>query len=766
MSASPSGPQEPEKVIITSKSWFTSLQQCVIHLVPMSASVIIMTVNIRRTYLSADLMSPVRSETINLLFLQVAAKAHEIMIVASLSLVVLQFVRHELLFGDGLPLGFIGSGITFNNFEFFFKKEFRGAMKYISLPGNKLRKVAFVSLIMIAGFVAALAGPASAVLLVPKDQDWEAGGTQFFLNGTESELWPSDLTGELSELRQFCSPDNSTSVGICPAAGFRSLWTHWGTMNSTDFRTQNVRSYAKEVSGSSFYWPVSSPWSLIPPLYSLGDSQQGTSLIQPHAATVVVLQELAEDWWKALTAVKKLSSNQVDDRVVSAKFKNAITVVHCGEPQKLQASNRTVRFPSIDGRFNFADSLPVDVDSLNGTRTDHIRFQWIHLPERFGATSIGGLFETAWEGESQSDASRAVIGCTVQAGWVPATVFTDKYTFWTGWYPWNIQFGDRTPAWNGASKSSTNGRIAFGDEWLRLLTPKAPPTAFYTESWRPSTIESIFLNAGLADYAQFRSWLSNSNSTRAKVSLLEAIVCSVVLDGLSRTGSYRAFDTSGSSSEWSIANYNLLPNFESRVLKNEQALQTPALDPDQFTTIQAEMKISGFSFQTSLASFLAMSVLLTHILLATAHIGYILYKRQSSSSWSSVAGLIALAQNSQPAFGSLANTGGGIECSQTYGQVAKIRAKNTPGIPNHKHVELLFEEHFSSEDMAVGHEPSSFRYRCLRHPATWPNRKIQVVSGDNAEIQGLSSSTERLVPETAIEAGEAMWPVYAGQPYG
>jgi hypothetical protein len=44
----------------------------------------------------------------------------------------------------------------------------------------------------------------------------------------------------------------------------------------------------------------------------------------------------------------------------------------------------------------------------------------------------GGVFETPWESDKTS---RAVIGCTVQAGWVPATVFINEYTFWTGWYP-------------------------------------------------------------------------------------------------------------------------------------------------------------------------------------------------------------------------------------------------------------------------------------------------------------------------------------------
>ncbi|KAL2832904.1 hypothetical protein BDW59DRAFT_180515 [Aspergillus cavernicola] len=698
---------EPQKVIIT-QSIPAALRCCIIHIIPLTVSSTIITLNMRGTYLGADLMSPVRSETINLMLFQLAAKGHEIMVVASLATIVLQYVRHELLFGDGLPLGLLGSGLTFNNLEFFFQKEFYGGLRYMAAHGNKPRKIAFIGIVMVAGLVATLTGPASAVLLVPKSQDWSAGGTRFFLNGTESHFWPDNLSGQMPELQRLCNQDNSTRLGVCPGGGYHSLWTHWGTMNRTTFQTQHVRPYAKDLSGSRFYWPVSSPSSLIPPLYALGDIQPGpngrTSLVQPHAATAVLLQRLAEDWWGALRARKGLSSNQVDDRTASATFRNAMTVARCGTPQILRASDTTAHFPSIDGRFDFADSLPLDVDSLNSTQTDHLRFRWVHLPRRFGAASIGGLFETSWKVTEPSEASRVVIGCTVQAGWVPATVYTDKYTFWTGWYPWNILFGDRTPAWTPTSNNSSNGRVAFGDDWLDLLTPPAPIIASGTGSWRPSTIESIFLNAGLAANEESLNgtgvaddWLANGNSSWERVSLLEAIVCSVVLDGLSRTGSYRAFNTSGPISEWSIANYNPLPDFNSLVLKSEPAIQPLAINPGESTTIEAKMEISGFSMQSSLASFLAMSVLLVHMVMATVHIIYVILKRHTSGSWSTVGELIALSQNSQPAFETLANTGGGIQCSKTYAQVAKIRVRMTPSSSNQGHIELLFNEPSASE---------------------------------------------------------------------
>ncbi|KAJ5662100.1 uncharacterized protein N7477_009716 [Penicillium maclennaniae] len=595
----------------------------------------------------------------------------------------------------------------------------------------------FVTVIVAAGLIAALAGPASAVLLVPKSQGWAAGGTQFYLNGSAGDFWPDDLSGDMSELGLLCNRNDSIHLGVCPAGGFQSLWNHWGTVNSTNFRAERLRSYAKDLSGSNFYWLVTSPSSQIPPLYALGnsrDSEAGaTTLTQPHAATTVILQRLATDWWKVLTAQRGMSSDQVDDRIVSAKFRNGISVVRCANPQELLASDNTVNFPSLNGRFNFAQSLPLALQSLNQTAVNHLRFHWVHLPAKFGAASIGGVFETPWNSEQTS---RAVVGCTVQAGWVPATVFINEYNFWTGWYPWDIQYDDRTPAWSATDQAATNGRISLGDDWLRLLTPSTAPPDI--ASWQASTIESIFLNAGLGSSPDtiIADWLFQNPGSLDKLALIEAILCSVIVDGLSRTGSYRVFNTSGPQSQWPLANYNLLPDFENRILGNELALDIPDVSPESLTKIEASMQISGFSFKRSLAAYLAIAVLLAHLLMATAHIIYIVCKRRTSSSWGTVAEIITLSKNSQPSFDVLANTSGGIDSRRTFLQMAKIRVRQIPGLPNHDHVELLFENSTSLHHQrnASNHELDELRNNWSRHSVTWPQNTTKITAGTDVDV--------------------------------
>jgi hypothetical protein len=47
---------------------------------------------------------------------------------------------------------------------------------------------------MLAGIIAATAGPASAILMIPREQNWDAGGSNFFLRGSASDIWPNNLT--------------------------------------------------------------------------------------------------------------------------------------------------------------------------------------------------------------------------------------------------------------------------------------------------------------------------------------------------------------------------------------------------------------------------------------------------------------------------------------------------------------------------------------------------------------------------------------------
>ena len=783
---------ERRKVLVTD-STSTAFQRSFFHLVPIGTSIGLITINLRGVFVGFDFSGAIKSETINLMFLQLAAKANEILIVASLGLIVLQVVRHELLFGDGLPLGLVGSGLSFSDFSLFFRKEFYGSLRYVAIHGNKMRKVAFVALLILAGFTAALAGPSSAVLLVPRSQTWPSAATEVFLNGSSKDFWPDDLSGDLHDVSSLCSSAKATASAICPAGGFLSLQDHWSRMNSTTFLSQDIPSYSRQLSGSVFYWPVDSPASLIPPLYALGNPRttpglkDKTTLVQPLAAATVVLQQAATDWWRAMTEQKNKDREGmdalIDDRQVRSQSTSAIATVRCSKAQKLGASDKTVLFPSIPFWFDYDESMPLDVDNLSGAPSNHLHFQWIHLPGNFGPTSVGAIFQTPW---SADNTTRVVIGCTAQTGWVPSEVRTDSYSFWSGWYPWNITFGARTPSYSEAphddSLTATNGRIALGDEWLGLLTPRAPTSSSFTEGWEPSTIESILANTALAqasvgeeDISELGPWSETDLPNQSRSSFLEAIICSILVDGISRTGSHRSFNKEGAVPKWHLNSYEPLPNFARLVLSGKNAFKVPDIPPEQFTTMRMTMSITGFALRRSLSAYLAMAVLLTHTTMATVNLIWTLTHKRTSRSWDSVSELIALAQNSTPAFGALANTAAGIECAATFARLAKIRVRSQPGSAQKDHVELVFEEDANNASVPRSRSRASSRRSLSFHHDPWPSvlplgsnevedsrrsrgsltwpidpRKLSVVQQEDTEMHSRSTSTERLIPRVHL----------------
>jgi hypothetical protein len=71
-------------------------------------------------FIGSQISGPVSiSDDIKLDLLQFIAKGHEILIVSSLGIVVFDTIRHQLLFGGGIPLGLVGSGFSFSQLGFF-----------------------------------------------------------------------------------------------------------------------------------------------------------------------------------------------------------------------------------------------------------------------------------------------------------------------------------------------------------------------------------------------------------------------------------------------------------------------------------------------------------------------------------------------------------------------------------------------------------------------------------------------------------------------
>ena len=730
---------EQKKIAISTSRW-TALSRCGVHILPTVVSILIITVNLQQVYIGIDFKSLIRSETINIALLQTTAKLQELLIVASLASIVFQLLRDELLYGDGIPLGLVGAGFDFTKLSFFWSPEMLGSVRSLFRGSRKYRKMQLVLFLILAGALALLVGPSCAVLLVPQNQDWPAGGTTLILNGTRDEFWP--VTVEASPaLTMICSSSDGVRYGVCPSGAYHSLWAHYTKFDQSTFR-QVVPSTAKDLSGNHYYWSIESMQPVSTKAISFGETHGDHFACQPYMPVSVLLDQLMQDWWQALLVNKHRDMHDIDDRKgQSSNVFSPFAQVLCSSGKMLQSSNHKISFPTFE-RSQPDREVDISRSGISIEPTDHLRFSWMTLPASFESVSTGALLQSPWV---SNNASRLVVGCSIRANWVPAHLRNEAYNFWSGWYMKNITFGASyptkgTPFFNGTGKSLRNA-ITIDESWLKALTPPTPLEGPGYFSWGPSTIESILSTVrlteglGLHEDAVIEAWQPQGNTNRSD--LLASVVGSVFVDGLSRFNLEKIYQRRGSPPQWTIAGYEKETAFQSLLLEGKRALKNPDEAQKDSNSVTVEFAVSGLSYRNTLAQKLAMIVLVLHIAIASSHTVWTVVRGKSSACWDSIAEILVLAQNSKPAYRELGNTAAGVRYSYTFAKKVRIRSTRLPNAQEADHLELVLQEDLDQDEM-VDLEPSkalsseSARNPVIAldigssasvnvpHPSTWP----------------------------------------------
>ena len=645
-----------------------------------------------------------------------------------------QLIRDELLHGDGVPIGLVGAGINFTKLSYFWSPEMTGSLRSLFRGNRKYRKVQLGLFLLLAGLLALFAGPSCAVLLLPRKDEWPAGGTNIYLNGSKADFWPEQVTGS-STLDEFCKDSTGTRYGVCPSGGFHSIWSHYARLDHLTFENV-VPPYANDLSGNRYYWPIESMSPVSAKVITIGDPRQ-KFMIQPHLSIVAILDILMQEWWPALLKKHGWDKRNIDDRqAVTSNVWTPNVHVECSPGEILSVKGKVLTFPTCESE---PPSRRVDDVRVSTEPSDHLTFSWVSLPE-FHSVSIGAVLQSPWLSNNNS---RLVIPCSVRAQWTPAHLRTEAFTFWQGWYPKNITFDHSYPQkgstlLDGSGKSA-RGAIAVDDAWLQTLTPQTPIGSPASFDWKPSTIESILSSMSLFDTSKIGSseleqW--DPESDASKYNLLASVIESVFVDGLSRYNIDRMYTRDGDPSHWTFSGYVKDDDFESRLLGNQDAVKK--LTQDAANKIEVNFAISGLSYRNTLAQKLAMGVLFLHMAVAVLHIMWTVGRGKSSASWDSLTEIVVLAQNSKPA-NSLQNTCAGMKYSQTFAKKVSIRP--TRSFVNGKdadHLELLVEEEEIVGDNELNHiapvtylRESGVTFRArnvsdvsqLSHSSTWPSHR-------------------------------------------
>lgn len=181
--------------------------------------------------------------------LQLPAKLHEILIVASLSAIGLSIFRRRLI-GNGVRLGFLTGGYRVGDFEYLISSAFWRQGFSILQPWD----IFLAAYLAFATTLSALVGPASAVLLIPIP-GWHAldHGLAFknitlplvYYSKPES-VWPDYFSPDQpawSNISVYRKIDPEKCKGIqgiyrsgCPAGGFSEIWNWAQSFGSSNLR--------------------------------------------------------------------------------------------------------------------------------------------------------------------------------------------------------------------------------------------------------------------------------------------------------------------------------------------------------------------------------------------------------------------------------------------------------------------------------------------------------------------------------------------------
>ena len=171
---------EPTKVAIYSNRTI-ALLRALVHVIPFGLAVGEIVLNWQEHYLGGNVN--------NISYYQYAAKAHEICIQASLAAILFAYIRFEMALGRGLPFGALFSGLQLNQISTLWSAEFWASATTRHLPIQRRLSLFCITFICIT--LAAVGGPSSAILVIPRLDYWPAGHTSIWINVTKDELWPS-----------------------------------------------------------------------------------------------------------------------------------------------------------------------------------------------------------------------------------------------------------------------------------------------------------------------------------------------------------------------------------------------------------------------------------------------------------------------------------------------------------------------------------------------------------------------------------------------
>ncbi|KAK1963818.1 hypothetical protein LY78DRAFT_739541 [Colletotrichum sublineola] len=481
-------------------------------------------------------------------FLQLPAKMHEFLIVASLSAIGLSIFRRRLI-GGGVRLGFLTGGYRVGDLEYlvspaFWRQGFGGFGSW---------DVLLAAYFVFATILSALVGPASAILLIPTPGWYTMNHDLAFDNismpliypSTPESIWPhffspdrapwnnqSDIADSVDW--EKCKGPQSVYQRYCPAGGFSELWTWAQSFGSSNLQG-NITFQSPAIQRNLMF------------AYSNRSTTIATTPSRSFLTTVGLFNNYIRE-------------NPVGD--ISKGVHYRLTPRWANS-----AGDKPIYQPLVQSKCKVYDTgellsgqLPYYPTSYLNCFNDPLCQQLSDQPPSFPVTQASQLQRTTTPptfrtqgkessvvvisgqvpGSTNGTAKDWIYGCSLLASWVAGSYTLDP------WLSRTIESNVSSPA---GMKNIVDGRDALGDgyvirfneSWFPYMDPKfndtgadgsAKPTTailrlldlFTTKKTANGTVQTVLAP------------VEANNITAAEI-LLEKLFAAYLTDSLSRTGS-------------------------------------------------------------------------------------------------------------------------------------------------------------------------------------------------------------------------------------
>ncbi len=195
-----------------------------IHIAAVAVTAGLAAINILNVYLmDADIYNT--AAILNAF--QFAAKLHEVLIVGSLMMILMDTIRSRLITSTGVPFGYLLAPVLFNDLDWLFNHRFWSSVKPTrsSLP--------LTLLVLVSIPFANIAGPLSAIAVVPRlgfSRPVPAAVFPSFWNASATDIWPARLTA--ASLDPICFEASGMANG-CPGGAVKAIRVVYDPVFST-----------------------------------------------------------------------------------------------------------------------------------------------------------------------------------------------------------------------------------------------------------------------------------------------------------------------------------------------------------------------------------------------------------------------------------------------------------------------------------------------------------------------------------------------------